>query len=201
MAFLGEKNSLAHRKVAGRFPLSFWMSLLTGVALAFMLLTSLSHADQPAQEYAVKAAYLYNFAKFVQWPSDTFTDQNSPMTLCVIGENPFNQALDAIVGKKVRSHRITVRTLPFRQVVAKNNCNIFFISQSEKEHVDDLLAAVSYTPVLTVSDIRGFADAGGMIGLVNIGQRIRFEINVLAVRQANLEISSQLLKLARIVDN
>ncbi len=149
----------------------------------------------------MKAAYIYNFAKFVQWPSNAFTRENSPMTLCIAGENPFGQALDAIVGKKIRDHRLTVRKLPHHQAVADKNCNILFISKSEKERVYDLLAAMSYTPILTISDIRGFADVGGMIGFVRVGQRIRFEINVLAVRQADLDISSQLLKLARIIDN
>jgi hypothetical protein len=201
VVFLGGKIALACQTIAQRLAKDFFQSMLISFVLGCLLTSPLSRADQPAQEYAVKAAYLYNFAKFVQWPLDTFASENSPIRLCVIGDDPFSQALDVIVGKKVRNHPLTVHNLPFRQMVTKNNCNIFFISQSEKEHVEDLLAVVSYTPVLTVSDIRGFADAGGMIGLVNIGQRIRFEINVLAVRQANLEISSQLLKLARIIDN
>ncbi len=201
MVFLEKKIFLVYQRTARHFAEGFLKSMLAPIVLGLILLTPFSHADQPAEEYAVKAAYLYNFAKFVQWPAETFTNKESPINLCIIGDNPFGQALDAILGKTIRDRRLTVRELPYHQALADKDCNILFISQSEKENLDKLLATVSYTPVLTVSDIRGFADAGGMIGLIKIGQRIRFEINVLTVQQANLEISSQLLKLARIIDN
>lgn len=149
----------------------------------------------------MKAAYLYNFAKFVQWPSETFANNVSPITLCITGDNPFGQALKAIEGKKIRDHQLQVRSLSYRRVVTDKSCHVLYIGESEKEHMDQLLAAVSNAPVLTISDIRGFANAGGVIGLIKIGQRIRFEINVLAMHQANLDISSQLLKLARIIDH
>lgn len=175
--------------------------MLASLVLGCLLLSSPSRADQPAEEYAVKAAYLYNFAKFVEWPADVFASKNSPITLCIVGSHPFGQALDTIIDKTIRDRRLKVRNLSHNRAVAHHNCHILYINDSEKEHVEELLAATAYSPVLTISDIRGFADAGGMIGLVKIGQRIRFEINVLAVRQANLDISSQLLKLARIIDN
>lgn len=169
------------------------------LVLALLPLPSLSIAEPQAQEYAVKAAYLYNFAKFVEWPSQAFATARSPLTLCLIGENPFGGALQTLASKTVRERRLTIRDL--RDPEAAANCQMVFISASEQETLDYTLARFADKPVLTVSDIRGFAAAGGMIGLVNMGQRIHFEVNIPAVRQADLAISSHLLKLARVIDD
>lgn len=163
-----------------------------------MLLPFPSHAEPQAQEYVVKAAYLYNFAKFVDWPSQVFATANSPLTLCLVGENPFDGALNALAGKSVRERRLMIRDLQHSN--SADDCHMVFISASEQEKLDYALAEFAHKPVLTVSDIRGFADAGGMIGLVKMGQRVRFEVNIPALRQADLAVSSHLLKLARIID-
>ncbi|MER2514155.1 MAG: YfiR family protein [Nitrosomonas ureae] len=149
-------------------------------------------------EYAIKAAYLYNFAKFVEWPTASFADAQAPLTICVAGNSPFGSALEAVAGKRVAAHPVEVRYLPTPTRIEQ--CHIAFLSRTEQPRLKPLLAQLAGRPVLTVSDISDFAQGGGMIGLVEAEQRIHFNINLDAARQADLKLSSQLLKLATIVD-
>ena len=149
-------------------------------------------------EYAVKAAYLYNFAKFVEWPSEAFASDDAPLWICIAGANPFGDALTMLSGKRVENHPVEVRHLP--TMTGLDRCHIVFIGRIEQGQFKTVLAKLARLPVLTVSDIGDFARAGGMIGLVEAGQRIRFDINLTTARQANLKLSSQLLKLASIVE-
>lgn len=149
-------------------------------------------------EYAIKAAYLYNFAKFVEWPPGAFPTSDSPLVICIAGENPFGTALAALQGKSVESRPVKVLDLP--TVTGLDQCNVVFFGRAEQGRFKTVLAKLARLPILTVSDISDFAQAGGMIGLFEAEQRIRFSINITAARQANLKLSSQLLKLATIVD-
>lgn len=149
-------------------------------------------------EYAVKAAYLYNFAKYVEWPPGAFADPDAPLLICIAGDNPFGDALASLSGKTVESHPVEVRHLP--AATGLDRCHIVFMSRAEQGRFRTVLDKLTRLPILTVSDISNFARVGGMIGLVEADQRIRFDINLLAARQANLKLSSQLLKLATIVD-
>ena len=171
------------------------VSPLLIVALAW---GSGSAADSPSsREYIVKAAFLYNFAKFVEWPPAAFVSDTSPLTLCILGDDPFGQAIDAIEGKAAGRRRLTVRrTHTLAQI---DNCHILFVARSERASVDTILTKAGQKGLLTVSDLEGFADSGGMIGLIREGNKIRFEINLEAARQAGLMISSKLLNLAKIV--
>ena len=150
-----------------------------------------------ASEYAVKAAYLYNFAKFVEWPTQAFPSTTSPLVLCIVGKDPFGETLDTIAGKSVREWTLVVQH--FAKVEESTGCHILFISASESSHLKTVLNQLKNAPILTVSDIDGFVEAGGMIGLVDVDQHIRFNINLLAVQRADLKISSQLLKLGKVV--
>ncbi len=149
-------------------------------------------------EYAVKAAYLYNFAKFVEWPSGAFASADAPLSICIAGDNPFGGALDALSGKMVESRPVAVRHIPAATGLEK--CHIVYIGRSEQGRFKAVLTKLARLPILTVGDIADFAQEGGMIGLVEAEQRIRFNINLAAARQANLKLSSQLLKLATIVE-
>lgn len=149
-------------------------------------------------EYAVKAAYLYNFAKFAEWPPGAFAGPNAPLSICIAGDNPFGGALETLSGKTVDSHPVEVRHLPAATGLEK--CHIVFVGRAEQGRFKAMLAKLARLPILTVSDIGDFARMGGMIGLVEADQRIRFDINLAATRQANLKLSSQLLKLATIVE-
>ncbi len=150
-------------------------------------------------EYAVKAAYLYNFAKFVEWPPGAFPTTDSSLMICIAGDNPFGVALAALHGKLVESRPVEVRHIP--AATGLDRCHVVFIGRAEQGRLKTVLAKLARLPILTVSDISDFAQAGGMIGLFEAEQRIRFNINITAARQANLKLSSQLLKLATIVDS
>jgi hypothetical protein len=165
--------------------------------LSGMLLAGSAWAAE-FDEYAVKAAYLYNFAKFVEWPPETFATADAPLWICVVGDNPFGDALASLSGKKVASHPVEVRALP--ATANLNPCHLAFISRSEQERFKALLTKLHRLPILTVSDIRDFAQDDGMIGLIEADQRIRFNINLSVARQSGLKLSSQLLKLAHIVE-
>lgn len=149
-------------------------------------------------EYAVKAAYLYNFAKFVEWPPGAFASADAPLLICIVGVNPFGDALAALVDKMVDSHPVEVRHIPVAMDLEP--CHVVFLNGMEQLKYKALLAKLARQPILTVSDISDFAQAGGMIGLIEADQRIRFDINLNATRRANLKLSSQLLKLATIVE-
>jgi hypothetical protein len=143
-------------------------------------------------------SYLYNFAKFVEWPPGAFASAAAPLFICIAGDNPFGDALATLSGKTVESHPVEVRPIPAATGLEK--CHIVFIGRAEQGRFKTVLAKLARLPILTVSDIGGFAQAGGMIGLVEADQRIRFDINLATTHQANLKLSSQLLKLATIVE-
>lgn len=149
-------------------------------------------------EYAVKAAYLYNFAKFVEWPPGAFSKNDAPLVICIASDNPFGDTLTVISNKTVDNHPVEVRNTSV--MASFDRCHIIFISRAEQGRFKTVLAKLARLPILTVSDISGFAQFGGMIELFEAEQRIRFNININAARQANLRLSSQLLKLATIVN-
>jgi len=160
---------------------------------------ALSPADARPQapEYQVKAAFLYNFAKFVEWPAELLANDPS-FVIGLLGEDPFGPLLDeAVAGKTVRDKRIVVKR--FSRLEDAAGAHILFISDSEAGNVSRIVKGLSRTPVLTVSDIERFAERGGMVQLETEQNRVRFAINVAAVERAGLKPSSQLLKLARIV--
>ena len=154
---------------------------------------------QTASEYDVKAAFLYNFTKFVDWPPDAFPDPGS-LKVCVLGENPFGASLQTIAGELVGNRKLTVMRTD--SLARPAGCQVLFISRSEREHVSQILAAVKDSPVLTVGDTKGFADEGVIINFVLEGSKVRFEVNTDSAERAGLKISSKLLQLAkRIVAN
>ena len=174
-----------------------WLAVAPAWLLGGLLLAAELQAGE-FDEYAVKAAYLYNFAKFVEWPAGAFADPAAALTICIAGDNPFGDALGTLSGKMVESHPVTVRHIP--AATGLDQCHIVFIGRAEQGRIKPLLAKLARLPVLTVSDSGDFAQGGGMIGLIEAEQRIRFNINLAAARQANLKLSSQLLKLATIVE-
>lgn len=152
----------------------------------------------PAPEYAVKAAFLYNFAKFVEWPADAFRGPRDPMTLCVLGEDPLAGEIEQTVGGKTAMGRqIAVRRLA--KLAGLDECRILFVSASEEPRLDQVLAAVAGRAVLTVGEEEGFLRAGGIISFVVRQNRVRFQIDRAAAARAGLTISSRLLELAETV--
>jgi len=179
------------------FPkLTEWYRL--GSLLIFTLMIGLSFQcfsqEQPT-EYQVKAAFLYNFAKFVEWPPEAFADTNSPMVLGILGKNVFGSDLGKTIhDRKVNNHPFQFKN--FASAAEATNCHILFISSSEKDNFAKIIASLHNASILTVSEADGFMKAGGMINFTFEGTKIRFEISDEAAKKAGLKISSKLLSLA-----
>jgi len=153
----------------------------------------------PLSEYEAKAAFLYHFAQFVEWPpNEAFKDATSPLTYCTIGEDPFHGSLDAALnGKKVGERSLRVLHLKLTQDF--QGCHVVFLGTSEKKSIPIALSSLKGKPVLTVGETEHFAEDGGMIGFCLEDNKIRFEINLDAAETARLKISSRLLSLAKLV--
>lgn len=151
-------------------------------------------SDEPSREYLIKAAILYNFAKFTRWPAEAFDSVDAPLQLCVIGVDPFREALATIDGKRVGSRSLRTRLIADTAMIGA--CHVLFVSVSESERLAEVLAAASDAAVLTVADIPDFARAGGIITLNIVEDRTRFDVNRLAADRAGLALSAKLLRLA-----
>ena len=154
-------------------------------------------SNRPAKisrEYLIKAAILYNFAKFAEWPKTAFRDDKSPLRICVIGDDPFGPALNSLQGKTVRNRELAAGHITKVEDAAA--CHILFVSASESERLDTILAKVGALPILTVADINRFAYSGGIIELKEVDKLSRIEVNLGAADLAGLKLSSKLLRLA-----
>ena len=181
-----------------RLVLAVGLALLQGSAI----LAAEPSAGEPSRdtslEYDVKAAFLFNFAKFVEWPEDRPEGDRSALVIGVLGVDPFGGALDAAVrDKTVNGRALSVKR--FREVKDLAPCQILFISASETRRLPEILSRLGGTPILTVGEPEAFTREGGIIRFVTEDNKVRFEINVEAAERANLRISSKLLALARIV--
>ncbi len=149
------------------------------------------------REYEIKAAYIYNFINYIDWPENAFPAQGGTITIGVVGQSPFGAALQTLNGKQVKG-----RTLALKQVTDMKDldqCQIVFINSSEKSRLPELLEKLKDSRVLTVSEIDGFAQQGGIINFISEHNKVRFEINPDAAHRLGLNISSELLKLAKLV--
>lgn len=167
------------------------------LALGLLVAGPVADAAEALTESQVKAAYLYNFAKFVEWPAEAFTAAQAAFVLCVPGTTGLGGALSGIDGKPVQG-----RPLQVRRNVRPDElkaCHLLFVPESEEHATAEWLRRAGTLPVLTVGASEGFAAAGGVIGFVTGEERVQFEINPDAAGRVNLKISSQLLKLATIV--
>ncbi len=162
-----------------------------------LLLLSGTRAQSPtAGEYQVKAAFLYNFAKFIAWPPSSFSDASAPLRICVLGQDPFGQELRDITSDK----NINGRRLQVDQVAdlgLARTCHILFVASSEKAQLKRIFESLQGTDALTVGDTKGFIDQGGMINFVLENNRVQFEVNHKAAERAGLKISSKLLNVAK----
>jgi hypothetical protein len=166
--------------------------------LAFFLIASVATAEAPvAGEYQVKAAYVLNFARFVEWPVDALP-ASSPLHVVVVGADPFGGALDDVLRQRsANGHPIQLRHVHWNDVLTP--CDIVYISATEEAHLAAILLQVGNRSVLTVSDIERFALRGGVIELRMVGNRVRFDIDRAPATAARLTISSKLLSVARAV--
>lgn len=152
---------------------------------------------QSIDEYQVKAA-LYNFAKFVEWPSQAFKKPSDPITICVLGQNPFGPMLEeAVRGKFVEERTLVVHQVSDIRLVS--GCHIVFVSSSDRRLMRIILGELKAGGVLTVGEADGFTAEGGVVNFKLEGARVRFEINMNAAGQQKLHISSKLLSLAQVL--
>jgi len=173
--------------------------LLIGVIAVGLTTAPPTAPGEPAggREYEIKAALLYNFAKFVEWPDEAVPETSAPLTLCILGDDPFGPALESIDGKTIRSRRLVIkRPVTARDVSA---CHILFISSSEEKHLAQILEVLRTSSTLTIGEMQGFTQNGGIINLAVESNKVRFEINANAADRAGLKISSKLLSLASVV--
>jgi len=172
-----------------------WLVL---AALWFWSAMNLPAQTATPREYEVKAVFLFNFARFVEWPASAFSETESPLVIGVLGQDPFGPYLDETVrGEMVNKHRLTVER--YSRVEDIKKCHILFIGGSEKDRLKQILAKLNGTNILTVGDSDDFARNGGMIRFVTEKSKIRLRINLEAVKAASLTISSKVLRPAEIV--
>ena len=166
------------------------------VALAFLC----QQTSAAVPEYDVKAALLYKVSKFVHWPDGALPATGGTLHVCVIGHDDFGASIDALTGQKVQGQVIAIERLP-NSPLAASACQIAFISHSERSRLASVLGALAGAPVLTVSDIEGFAGLGGMVAFATRDGKISFQINPAASARAGIEIGAQLLQLATLVSD
>jgi hypothetical protein len=168
------------------------VSLVLCFAAAFSLAPGLRAQSASQREYEIKAAYLYNFIKYVDWPS-----YGETISIGVLGNDPFGAALAPLNGKIVKGRRLVTKHLDSMRDAQQ--CQIIFVSSSEKQRLQEIFESLRSARVLTVGETQGFADGGGIINFIEENNKVRFEINAEAARRTGLNISSELLKLARLV--
>ena len=177
-------------------------SIRVAVLLLAFIWRSIAGPGEEPSEYQVEAAFLYYFAKFVEWPAEVFPQDNSPITIGILGEDPFGDALETTVrNKTIDNHPFRIVHLDMKSIGEASRCQILFICPSEKRRVSEILDAVKNRSVLTVSKLDGFIQSGGMINFWLEDKKVRFEINDEPARRAGLKISAKLLNLSRHKEN
>jgi hypothetical protein len=195
-------EEVARVKLQRRFP-GVWphppLSLL-GIVTLLGLESAGARAqeDRVAYAYEIKAAYLFNFAKFVEWPPSPSRNAAEPFRIGVLGEDPFKDTLDRLLrGKLIDRRPFEIRRS--RKVEDLKGSHILFISASEKDRVKEILGSISSLPILTVAEMEGFTGSGGAVKFYRQEASIRIEINTDAVARARLKASAKLLQVARLV--
>jgi hypothetical protein len=178
-----------------------FLAALVLLGLALLIIApaqSTSAPAAPAGEYQIKAAFLYNFAKFVEWPANKFSTTNSPVVIGVLGRDPFGADLDkTILDETVGGRPIVIKR--FDRMEDIQGCHILFVSPAEKGRLVEIVREAEKASVLTVSETDNFAESGGIINFTKAGNKVRLEMNVNAARRSDLKISAKLLSLAHIV--
>lgn len=151
---------------------------------------------QAIGEYQVKAAYLYSFAKFIDWPPGTFTNATDPIRLCILSDRPFEAQLIQIAGnKQIAGHPVLVTLI--QDGKQSRNCQELFISSSQSQEIPKIIDDLRGTSVLTVGETNDFVEQGGIINFIVLGDHVQFQVNQKAATQARLHMSSQLLSVAK----
>ena len=155
----------------------------------------------PSTPYQFRALYLFNFAKYTEWPKESFADDAAPFVLGILGADPFGKDIDIIKGKSIKNRKLDVQY--FSTAEEARDCHILFISPSEKDRLAEILRALQNSSILTVSEIEGFIDQHGMVNLAEEKmaeekKRLIFEINQAAAEKVKLKLDARLLQLAKV---
>ncbi len=188
------------------------MRLKTHILLFFVLSLLASGQAQQVQaaeskEYQIKAAFLYNFIQFVDWPKEKAADSNTPIIIGILGKDPFGTILDSIKNKKIKGKSVVIRRVKTLEELEKSEesndkinelkqCHVLFICSSENKNLRQIIDLIKTDNILTVGEADNFLENGGIINFMLEEKKVRFEINLDAANTSNLKISSQLLRLA-----
>lgn len=173
----------------------WWPFLIPCFVLIF---AELAHAQGQPTEYEIKAAFVYNFAKFVEWPPEAFSKPSDSVRLCVLGNHPLASDLQQLIaGKTIGTRAVEVQRVSPLQI---RGCHVLFVGTLESWRLQQVLESARGANVLTVGDIPGFIEQGGVIDFILDQNRIRFEVNLKAAQDAGLKLSSKLLSLAKAVE-
>lgn len=173
--------------------------IVIGICLSLAFSSSAQTLDSSdSSEYLIKAGFIYNFAKLVGWPPNAFSQPDSPIVIGILGTDPFGSIIDRILAdKKIDARRFVIKRLKWGMDL--KDCDILFIGSSEAVHLEEVLHSLKGTPILTIGETPGFAKRGCIINLIVEDNKVRFEVNLDAAKQADLNISSRLLALAKII--
>ncbi len=165
------------------------------LALTLLLLPwNMARAERSEAE--IKAAFIYNFAKFIEWPQQA-TANTAPLQLCTLLDKPATHKLNLLQGREAQGREIQIKALGLNDSPAQ--CHMLYIALANKQQSRRLLKALNNAPILTISDSPGFAEMGGMIGLYIEAERLQFAVNLPVTQQAGLKLSARLLQMAHIV--
>ena len=169
--------------------------------------------SETSREYQIKAAFLFNFFKFIDWPEEKITNRNESFIICIIGEDPFGKSLEPVKEKEVKGRKVVIKYLKDLKeleisdkkdksetkntIEALRKCHLLFICSSEKRNLATIIEGLKEAPVLTVGETAGFLESGGVINFLMEDKKVCFEINNFAAKQGKLKIRSKLLRLAR----
>lgn len=175
-----------------------YFKVLHTTVLLTLVWTLTSLQPKISHEYQVKAVFLFNFSQFVEWPQESLPTPATPLVIGVLGKDPFGSFLDQTIdGEQVNGHPLTIKR--FTKIQDVTTCHILFISDSERNRLADILKTTKGKSILTVSDVNNFAKQGGMIRFLTEDRKTRLRINLEAVKESNLTVSSKLLRLAEII--
>lgn len=196
--------------------INFRLYILLTLSIALQGIPALAYDDKSdlSREYQIKAAFLYNFMQFVDWPEEKVSDTNDPIILGIIGDDPFGDAFKPIESKRIKGKKSLIKRYEGIEKLKKSDdkgqskielirqCHLLFICSSEKENLKDVINLVSGYDILTVGETPNMLESGGIVNFLLDENKVRFEINLSTARRENIKIRSQLLRLAKkVIDN
>ncbi len=191
--------------------MSFKLYILLALSIALQVLPVLANDNKSDlnREYKIKAAFLYNFIQFVDWPKEKISGKNDPIVLGIIGKDPFGDSFKPIENNQIKGKKSIIKRFDGIEKLKKSSdkgksdieslrkCHLLFICSSEEDNLKDIINLVSENCVLTVGETSNMLKSGGVINFLVDENKVRFEINLSAARQEKIKIRSQLLRLAK----